>query len=243
MSSDGFCIVGHRGAPHEALENTLESFQAARRMGVGAVEFDVQLSRDGVPFLFHDFSTERLAGIDRYIVEMHSSQVRGIELQGSYRIPSLQDALKGLKGIVKFIELKTLWPDGVDRNPGIVDAVCSMVEKEGAVKECRIISFDPRKTREVRERYPGFVTGIDIDVQTLQSPLGDMVREEMRECDLLVPESGLARELGKERERCIPWTVNSIGEAMEFMDSGYMGIISDVAPSLIRAMGLLCVSP
>ncbi|WP_171823305.1 hypothetical protein [Thermogymnomonas acidicola] len=92
---------------------------------------------------------------------------------------------------------------------------------------------------------PRFVTGIDIDVQTLQSPpLGDMVREEMRECDLLVPESGLARELGKERERCIPWTVNSIGgEAMEFMDSGYMGIISDVAPSLIRAMGLLCVSP
>ncbi|WP_075056283.1 hypothetical protein [Thermogymnomonas acidicola] len=57
---------------------------------------------------------------------------------------------------MKFIELKTLWPDGVDRNPGIVDAVCSMVEKEGgAVKECRIISFDPpRKTREVRERYP-----------------------------------------------------------------------------------------
>ncbi|WP_075056284.1 glycerophosphodiester phosphodiesterase [Thermogymnomonas acidicola] len=99
MSSDGFCIVGHRGAPpHEALENTLESFQAARRMGVGAVEFDVQLSRDGVPFLFHDFSTERLAGIDRYIVEMHSSQVRGHRAPGLLQDPVPPGCPEGPEG-------------------------------------------------------------------------------------------------------------------------------------------------
>lgn len=44
----------HRGAGREAPENTLAAFRAGLAAGFEAVECDVQLSRDGVPFLLHD---------------------------------------------------------------------------------------------------------------------------------------------------------------------------------------------
>lgn len=50
-------VVGHRGAAAQAPENTLASFRAA--IGADAVETDVQLSDDDVPFLLHDDSLDR----------------------------------------------------------------------------------------------------------------------------------------------------------------------------------------
>jgi glycerophosphoryl diester phosphodiesterase len=47
-------IYAHRGGGTLAPENTLEAMQLAHRMGFGAVEFDVMLSRDHVPVLMHD---------------------------------------------------------------------------------------------------------------------------------------------------------------------------------------------
>uniref|UniRef100_A0A453BVN7 glycerophosphodiester phosphodiesterase n=1 Tax=Aegilops tauschii subsp. strangulata TaxID=200361 RepID=A0A453BVN7_AEGTS len=59
-------VVGHRGkgmnalaSPDERLrevkENTVRSFNdAARVAGVGYVEFDVQVTKDGCPIVFHD---------------------------------------------------------------------------------------------------------------------------------------------------------------------------------------------
>ena len=40
-------IVGHRGAPRRARENTIESFDWAESIGVDAVEFDLRQTRDG----------------------------------------------------------------------------------------------------------------------------------------------------------------------------------------------------
>lgn len=49
-----FHVIAHRGASAEAPENTLPAFERALALGVVEVELDVQLSRDGVPVLFHD---------------------------------------------------------------------------------------------------------------------------------------------------------------------------------------------
>lgn len=60
-------MVGHRGmgSSHVAAgsgklaapvtENTVASFAEAQRMGAHYVEFDVQVSKDGVPFVYHNF--------------------------------------------------------------------------------------------------------------------------------------------------------------------------------------------
>lgn len=52
-------VIGHRGAAALAPENTLAGLAAARAAGCRWVEFDVKLSRDGVPVLMHDDRLER----------------------------------------------------------------------------------------------------------------------------------------------------------------------------------------
>lgn len=47
-------LIGHRGAPMLAPENTMMSFRRSVECNVTAFETDVQLSKDRVPFLMHD---------------------------------------------------------------------------------------------------------------------------------------------------------------------------------------------
>ena len=56
-------IIGHRGAPTVAPENTMLSFQKAVECGVYAFESDVRISSDGVPFLMHDSSLYRTTNV------------------------------------------------------------------------------------------------------------------------------------------------------------------------------------
>uniref|UniRef100_UPI0037E7B6AB glycerophosphoinositol inositolphosphodiesterase GDPD2 isoform X2 n=1 Tax=Semicossyphus pulcher TaxID=241346 RepID=UPI0037E7B6AB len=53
-------LIGHRGAPMLAPENTMMSFNSSLTCGVTAFETDVQLSEDGNPFLMHDHRGEFL---------------------------------------------------------------------------------------------------------------------------------------------------------------------------------------
>lgn len=52
-------VISHRGASGHAPENTLASFNKAIELGSSCVEFDVMLSSDEEPFVFHDFSLAR----------------------------------------------------------------------------------------------------------------------------------------------------------------------------------------
>ena len=52
-------VIGHRGAPAAAPENTLASLRKAHELGARWVEFDVKLTRDGYPILAHDDRLER----------------------------------------------------------------------------------------------------------------------------------------------------------------------------------------
>lgn len=47
-------IIGHRGARGVLPENTLIGFEFCRLIGVTALEFDVQVTADGVPVIAHD---------------------------------------------------------------------------------------------------------------------------------------------------------------------------------------------
>ncbi|KTC81489.1 glycerophosphodiester phosphodiesterase [Legionella brunensis] len=52
-------IIGHRGASAYAPENTLAAFDKALALGCRYLEFDVMVSADGEPFVFHDDSLKR----------------------------------------------------------------------------------------------------------------------------------------------------------------------------------------
>src|SRR5262249_1970353 len=87
-------IVGHRGAPKRARENTLDSLDWAETIGADAVEFDLRQTRDGEAVLFHD--EDVVLGGQRVPVRSFTSrEIERLQLPsefGDYRIPRLEDA-------------------------------------------------------------------------------------------------------------------------------------------------------
>ncbi|KAG5269101.1 hypothetical protein AALO_G00198290 [Alosa alosa] len=56
-------LIGHRGAPMLAPENTQLSFEKAVEAGGDGLETDVTISYDGVPFLMHDRTLRRTTNV------------------------------------------------------------------------------------------------------------------------------------------------------------------------------------
>lgn len=101
-------IIGHRGAPSLAPENSIRSIKAAIAAGVDAIEFDIRLSKDGKLFLCHDPTLERTHDISERIAHLTSAQISKIKGPGSKgdKIPSLAEALTACKSTPVIIEPK-----------------------------------------------------------------------------------------------------------------------------------------
>ncbi|HVM46281.1 MAG TPA: glycerophosphodiester phosphodiesterase, partial [Candidatus Thermoplasmatota archaeon] len=80
-------VIGHRGAPREAPENTLPSFRACLRDGVRAVELDARLSRDGRVVVHHDAALGRVVPGDAFVAGTESEALRALG------IPLLEEVL------------------------------------------------------------------------------------------------------------------------------------------------------
>lgn len=122
-------IVAHRGASHDAPENTLPAFRRAWELGVECVELDVHLTRDGEVVVMHDATTKRIGGRDRRIDEQTLAELRELDVGGwknpafaNERIPLLADVLATTpRGRTVFVEIKS--------GPTTVDAVAKVIEK------------------------------------------------------------------------------------------------------------------
>ena len=93
-------VMGHRGAAAVAPENTLASLRTAAAMGMTWVEFDVMLSGDGVPVLFHDDNLKRITGRKAAMARTPFAELAKLEAGGWFApgfigepIPSLEQAL------------------------------------------------------------------------------------------------------------------------------------------------------
>lgn len=107
QQGDAPILIGHRGAAGTAPENTVAAFKDGRASGADFFEIDVQLSADGVPFLFHDNTPARTTNVAEVFPGRENDPITSFtwaELQqldaGSYfsekyegeRIPHLDDA-------------------------------------------------------------------------------------------------------------------------------------------------------
>ena len=52
-------LIGHRGVKNLSPENTIDSISLAKKLGLNWVEFDVKISKDLTPIIFHDDSLDR----------------------------------------------------------------------------------------------------------------------------------------------------------------------------------------
>ncbi|HNQ91618.1 MAG TPA: glycerophosphodiester phosphodiesterase family protein [Alphaproteobacteria bacterium] len=94
-------IIGNRGAAAYAPENTIESIHTAADMGCKWVEFDVKLTKDSVPILFHDDLLDRTTNGHGPVADMKFSDLRDLECGswfsdgfGGIKIPTLEEAVE-----------------------------------------------------------------------------------------------------------------------------------------------------
>ncbi|MDH3915170.1 MAG: glycerophosphodiester phosphodiesterase family protein [Chromatiales bacterium] len=112
-------LIAHRGWASRYPENSLEALEAALDAGARFVEFDVQLSADGVPVLLHDSTLDRTAALPGCVHDMDWGRLAEIRIGEStrlgdayaqVRLPSLAQACRLLEswpGARAFVEIKT----------------------------------------------------------------------------------------------------------------------------------------
>lgn len=103
-------FYAHRGLHDnktDAPENSLKAFQKAVDHKFG-IELDIQLTKDGIPVVFHDFTLDRACNVSGKINEYTYEELQQFSLfESEEKIPTLSEVLKIVKGRVPLIvELK-----------------------------------------------------------------------------------------------------------------------------------------
>lgn len=139
-------VFAHRGARITSPENTLESLQRARDEGADGIEFDVQLSADGEPFLFHDECARRVAGKPVVVGRLKWKELRELRVFGRHAVPHLEDALRAVED----------WPKGelfIDLHQKRLDLSESVARRvKASSARARVAVLDFFTNRELLKR-------------------------------------------------------------------------------------------
>ncbi len=99
-------LYAHRGLHDnktDAPENSMKAFEKAVDAGFG-IEMDIQLTKDNVPVVFHDFTLNRICGVDGKVRNYTYEELQQFPLcRSKERIPKLEDVLKMVNGRVPLI--------------------------------------------------------------------------------------------------------------------------------------------
>ena len=152
--SPGPAGFAHRGA-HDARipENSLAAAQAALDFGAG-IECDLRLSRDGVPFVFHDRDARRLTGDPLVLSQAAASSVAALRLRNGDPIPTLADLVNLVAGQVPLLlEVKQ------DRNPARFGAAI-VTALDGYAGPVGVMSFSSAMGTWLRRNAPHLRRGL-----------------------------------------------------------------------------------
>ncbi|MBI9102687.1 MAG: glycerophosphodiester phosphodiesterase [Spirochaetales bacterium] len=100
-------IIGHRGAPDHAPENTLLSFEKALEQGADMIELDIYVCLSGELVVIHDDRVDRTTSGTGVVKEMTLNELKSVNIKKGQKIPRLEEVLNQIKGRVPVnIELK-----------------------------------------------------------------------------------------------------------------------------------------
>ena len=149
-------LYAHRGLHqnnNESPENSMEAFRLAVKHGYG-IELDIQLTKDNIPVVFHDYSLTRVCSINKKVKELTLEELQKINLQQSKEtIPTLQAVLDMVNGQVPLIiEFKV-----ESSNTSLCDIAAPILDQYKGVY-C-IQSFNPLVLRWYRKNRPAVMRG------------------------------------------------------------------------------------
>lgn len=250
---DSIMLVAHRGGAGLAPENTLAAFNIGLEQGADALEFDVHLSRDGVPVVIHDPFLARTTNVPGEVGNLNLEELKALDasaryfgpgLWGPQKIPTLDEVLELVKGRAQVqVEIK-LKADG-SRYPGIEEAVLSALNRHGMLENSIILSFDFPTLQTIKALHPSMKTCALISTRYL-SQMGNRgplsVSEELAKLGVdyvgvneryMSPE--LYTSLRQQGLKVGVWTVNSEERMRYFSEMGVDFITTD-RPDILRAV-------
>jgi glycerophosphoryl diester phosphodiesterase len=175
-------IIAHRGDSSHAPENTAAAIKMAFDAGAEGVEFDVRLSKDGVPVVIHDETLKRTGGIRSRVSELNAAELAQIDVGSWFNrkfpknanehfsrecVPSLQnvlDALSSFEGRI-YVEMKCRPADII----ALPKAVCSVLKRQKDRERFVVKSFNLGSLPVVRSLLPdaNIAALFDVDIETL----------------------------------------------------------------------------
>ena len=230
-------LLGHRGSPNVARENTLPSFQAAIDAGLDGVELDVQRTLDGVLVVNHDFHLPD----GRLIAALNATEVEAAILPMNGRIPRLEHVLEWAKNVNTFVnvEIKSSGLKTDNRELETVKCIRDTEMRNNVI----VSSFNPSSIARVRFADSGLETGllyennvepkwllengwtaILLGVKALHPYHGDITPALMTR----------AKERGW---RVNTWTVNDLEIAKNLIAMGVNALIGNFPEVLVEAAG------
>jgi glycerophosphoryl diester phosphodiesterase len=234
-------IIGHRGAPRGAPENTLASFQLAWQEGADGIETDLRLTRDGQIVALHDATTLRTTGVNLAVAA--TTLARLSQLPGESRlhggeghpgIPTLAALLQALPpGKRLYLELKS----GAEIIPPLAQSLAQLAPPP---EQIRILAFNADLLRAVKAALPRFRTCwlTDFHLSALpgqqNSPPGQILQT-LAACaaDGLAGKAGplitgeLASALRRAEKELHVWTVDSVRTGRSLAALGVDSLITN----------------
>lgn len=164
-------IIAHRGSSAIAPENTLAAFRQAIEDGADGLEFDVRLTRNGVPVVFHDATLKRIANKNFRVSNLTSDELQTIDA-GSWfneknplkakscfskeRISTFRETLTFLndyKGLL-YVELKCKDAE----MPSLVEAVAKIIRQSKLFSNIIVKSFTLSALEQIKKLIPDICT-------------------------------------------------------------------------------------
>ncbi|MFO0809209.1 MAG: glycerophosphodiester phosphodiesterase [Gemmataceae bacterium] len=148
-------IVAHRGASHDAPENTVAAIKLAWEQKADASELDIYLTKDQKIVVIHDKDTKRTTGVEGKVVDRLFSDLRKLDA-GSWkspkfageRLPTLDEMLANVpSGKRLFIEVKC--------GPEIVPELNrTLMASQLKPSQTPVIAFSPDVIAAVKKARP-----------------------------------------------------------------------------------------
>lgn len=164
-------IIAHRGASALAPENTPAAFERAIDDGAEGIEFDVRLTRDGVPVVIHDATLERTGRRKGRVSEFTAAELAGLDtgswfnerypdradaVYSSQRISTLANVLEYLAGFPGLIYIELKCKDGEVIE--LTKAVCKAITASPLLPQIIVKSFKLGVIPAIKSRCPDVAT-------------------------------------------------------------------------------------
>lgn len=240
-----FLAIAHRGASRYAPENTMSAFRKAHKMGADMIELDVQLSKDGIPVVFHDAKLENHSNGKGLVSSFLFDELQQLDAGKWFsdefigeKIPSLYQVLDwACDKILVNIEIKTEAVKEAYEN-GIEKKVIELVRQTGMEKYIIISSFDYRAVERIKKMEPDILTGLLYFKKESgkRGPVELLIdyQADFFHCGKSEMGRNWREKLDKEDKRFLIYTVNRKKAMRIWLKKGAFGIFTD-KPDVLKA--------